>query len=119
MKHNGKRLAALLLALALILSQSASALAYMAGTWPSGFEAAGCTAQDALIRNEGKHWYNCGEYVEPGCTSSGYAVFTCVYCGDQQTWYYPPTGHDWCDWDENEYPTCTEPGEMIRFCNRC
>ena len=119
MKHNGKRLAALFLALALILSQSASALAYATGTWPGGFEAAGCTAQDALIRNEGKHWYNCGEYVEPGCASSGYAVYTCVYCGDQQTRYYPPTGHDWCDWDENEYPTCTEPGEMIRFCNRC
>lgn len=118
MKHNGKRLAALLLALALILSQSASALAY-AGTWPGSYDAAGCPSEDARIRNDGKHFYNCGEYVEPGCTSSGYAVFTCVYCGDQQTRYYPPTGHDWCDWDENEYPTCTEPGEMIRFCNRC
>lgn len=119
MKHNGKRLAAVLLALALILSQSASALAYIAGTWPSGYESAGCSSEDARIRNGGKHFYNCTEYVEPGCTSSGYAVFTCVYCGDQQTRYYPPTGHDWCEWDENGYPTCTEPGEMIRFCNKC
>ncbi len=119
MKHNGKRFAALLLALALILSQSASALAYAVGTWPGGYEAAGCPSEDALIRNDGKHWYNCTEYVEPWCETSGYTVFTCVYCGDTQTRTVPAMGHEWSEWDENGYPTCTEPGGLIRFCRRC
>ena len=114
------RLLCLLLALVLMLSQSASALAYATGTWPSGFEAAGCTAQDALIRNEGKHWYNCTEYVDPWCESVGYAVFTCVYCGDTRTEYYPPVGHLWGDeWYMTQEPSCGVPGSESRYCYRC
>ena len=118
MKHLQKGLA-LLLAAMMALSLMPTALAYSTGVWPSGYSAPGCTAEDAKIRNDGNHWYNCTEYQEPDCTNSGYAVFTCVYCGDTKTQSYPAEGHVWGEWETEEEPTCTEPGKESRSCGRC
>ena len=119
MKRNGKRFWALLMALALILSQSASALAYATGYWPEGYEAAGCPSETAKARNDGNHFYNCVEYYDPWCESSGSARFVCVYCGDTQTRTYSALGHDWGDWQSLYEASCGTEGTDIRFCRRC
>ena len=119
MKPKGTRLTALLLALMLLLSQSASALAYASGIWPEPYEAPGCTSQDAIYRNNGNHQFTCTEFNEPWCETSGKAVYTCIYCGKTQTKSYAALGHDWGDWDQLGAPTCTTGITEVRYCIRC
>lgn len=119
MKPKGTRLAALLLALVLLLTQSASALAYSSGIWPEPYEKPGCTSEAAIYRNEGNHYFTCTDFNEPWCESSGYAVYTCIYCGKTENKSYAALGHDWGDWDNNGYPTCTTGSTEVRYCMRC
>ena len=110
---------ALLLALLLGLSQCGPALAYSTGVWPSGYEEDGCPAEDALVRNDGRHFFNCREYVEPSCEYAGHATFVCVYCGATRMETYPAAGHIWSDWFMMDETSCEENGVEARYCARC
>lgn len=65
------------------------------------------------------HSYVMVEYKQPTCTSSGYSVYRCRYCGLKYTNKVPATGHKLVK-DEAVAPTCTEVGyTQGSHCSKC
>lgn len=60
--------------------------------------------------------------VEPTCTEQGYTLHTCINenCGKTlKDNYVPALDHNYGEWLQTTDPTCTETGEMTRYCSRC
>ncbi|MER2024501.1 MAG: InlB B-repeat-containing protein [Eubacteriales bacterium] len=62
--------------------------------------------------------------VEPSCTKVGShdEVVHCKGCSaelSRTTVEDAALGHNWGEWTETKAPTCTEPGEETRTCERC
>ena len=63
-------------------------------------------------------------FTEPSCTEpGGYdMVVSCTRCGkpiSSEHIEIEVLGHNWGAWEEITAPTCTEPGEGVRSCERC
>ena len=76
--------------------------------------------------------YDCSEYGHiwgqwttsgssaPTCTTPGYQVHYCLFCGLEETGNESPAlGHDWGDWEITQQPTCTDTGIQSHTCQRC
>ncbi len=109
---NMKRLFSLILSLVMALSLTPAALAI-----PS---TAGCPSRDALLRNNGNHYWNEGDRTQPWCENAGYIYYQCVYCNQyvEEQWA-PPLGHDWGPVTVIKPATCTEYGQTSCTCRRC
>ncbi len=66
------------------------------------------------------HTYDEGSItVDPGCTSNGTKVYTCVECGATKSEAVSPLGHSFKDFPYNA-PTCDKEGNIAhKHCERC
>ena len=56
----------------------------------------------------------------PACTVPGHSAYeACLDCDYTTYVEIPATGHDFCDWDIVESPTCTGLGLQKRLCRTC
>ena len=63
------------------------------------------------------HLWMTGSYL-PTCEESGCSTRTCSKCGEGETEYTEPLGHNYVETVVKE-PTCTEEGEIEYKCIRC
>ena len=104
-----KRTLALFLALAMLLSTTASALAYMDGTgipgnWPAPVAC--------------NHSYYLADTIINGCNSPVTYIYRCSRCGDTYREQGPAPGHDYRN-QGSVAATCTSPGYDQYVCSRC
>ena len=62
--------------------------------------------------------------IAPTCTEPGFidAVIRCERCGEKlssATYTIDPKGHNFTEWMPVKMPTCTEDGELRRYCLNC
>lgn len=59
--------------------------------------------------------------VNPTCLNDGMEEFTCTICGYPEEREIEALGHTYSDsgWECTIEPTCTDPGERMRLCERC
>ena len=112
MKH--RRITAITLALALLLSLMPSALAAVGTDWND--ECRGNPSGDGY----GKHnWVKQDEVPGNNCTSPGIAFFRCSYCGASASQDTSAPGHNWGGWTTTQAATCAADGVETRACQRC
>ena len=109
MNRNLKRIAAILLALAMLAALVPAALAEL--------PAKGCGGSP-----DGSHdWGFIAENKAATCTEGGEELWACLNCGEAANVSTPALGHliDDSAWTIVKNPTCEEGGLMVQNCGRC
>ena len=96
------------------------ALLMLAGLLPTAALAGECSSPDSVVNNGNHAWRPTNISTSATCTTPGYAVYRCGYCGEtKQEQTEAALGHAWSDWTTSRAATCTAQGEEARTCSRC
>jgi len=66
----------------------------------------------------GRHQYTETRRVAATAMEDGEVTYLCSVCGQHYTEILYATDHQWGEWITDTPPTCTQPGEKHRTCNR-
>lgn len=83
-----------------------------------------CTLCGKVITHEvipptGHNWGLVEQISEPGCETSGKALYACALCQAEKTEDIAPLGHDFSGDVERIESTCVTHGYEFGFCTRC
>lgn len=65
------------------------------------------------------HNFELLEETKPTCTEKGLRTLKCSICGEVKSFEIDALGHEWGEWNVNNFATCTEDGKQTRVCSRC